>query len=164
MTAAIVQGESPHRKVGWLWIGIVVMPYIFAWFLLRRGYSIRARVVSFIWMAMLVFAFAMKPTPGATGAKTASTGATSVSPDNRSFSQVATDSIVDPQMNAITDKVARDSVAQYELTQKGGDKVEICVRAGMVAAAYNQAKDEANYLLWKQKERNDCSDAGMPQH
>lgn len=37
----------------WLGVGIVLMPYIFAWFLLRNGYSMRSRAISFIWMAVV---------------------------------------------------------------------------------------------------------------
>jgi len=36
------------------------------------------------------------------------------------------------------------------------------VHAGLVAASYLQAKDEANYGIWKQTESKDCSRAGIP--
>ncbi len=52
-------GNDPRngvkRKVGAaLGIGIFLLPWIFAWFLLRRGYSIVARVISFGWMAIII--------------------------------------------------------------------------------------------------------------
>lgn len=34
--------------------GIFLFPYLFAWFLLRRGYSVLARVVAFAWLAVVV--------------------------------------------------------------------------------------------------------------
>jgi len=37
-----------------LMIGIVLAPYIFAWFLLRQGYSKKSRVISFSWLAFLI--------------------------------------------------------------------------------------------------------------
>jgi len=46
------RGKS--RKIGIpLTIGIIFLPVIFAWFLLREGYSARARVISFAWAAVL---------------------------------------------------------------------------------------------------------------
>lgn len=57
--------------------------------------------------------------------------------------------------------VASGAVDQYEIAKRGGDKVDRCVRAGIVAAAYLQAKDEANYATWKQTEKADCKAAGV---
>ena len=43
------------RKVGAaLGIGIFLLPWLFAWFLLRKGYSAAARVISFGWMLIVV--------------------------------------------------------------------------------------------------------------
>lgn len=45
-----------ERKVSiLLGIGIFMMPYIFAWFTLREGYSKSARYISFGWLLFLVF-------------------------------------------------------------------------------------------------------------
>lgn len=45
-----------ERKVSiLLGIGIFLMPYIFAWFTLRKGYSKPARFISFGWLLLLVF-------------------------------------------------------------------------------------------------------------
>lgn len=45
---------SPPRKVGiLLWAGILLMPYLFCWFLLRRGHSIEQRLAGFGWLVML---------------------------------------------------------------------------------------------------------------
>ncbi len=44
------------REVGpGLGLGIVVFPYIFAWFLLKKGYSAKARVLAFLWMGWVVW-------------------------------------------------------------------------------------------------------------
>lgn len=56
----------------------------------------------------------------------------------------------------IHDQVAVDSVEQYRIAKRNGDAVDACVHAGMVAAAYLQAKDETNYQKWKDIERADC--------
>lgn len=69
----------------------------------------------------------------------------------------------DHMMQDSMNKVAADSVAQYEMAKKTGDKIAICSQAGMVCAAYLQAKDEPSYLAWKKTEKTDCAAAGMPQ-
>ncbi|MGA4853975.1 DUF4236 domain-containing protein [Acinetobacter haemolyticus] len=45
-----------ERKVSiLLGIGIFILPYIFAWFTLREGYSKPARFISFGWLLFLIF-------------------------------------------------------------------------------------------------------------
>ena len=65
-------------------------------------------------------------------------------------------------MRDIERQVADDSVKQYEIAKTSGSAVDRCVHAGMVAAAYLQAKDDVNYKLWKQTEGLDCESAGVP--
>jgi len=67
-------------------------------------------------------------------------------------------------MNSLYQQVSTDAVKQYEIAARQGDKIQICVQAGLVSAAYLQAKDEANYQSWKAVEKRDCSRAGMPQY
>jgi hypothetical protein len=68
----------------------------------------------------------------------------------------------DELMQQAEKKVATDAVAQYEIAQKSGDKIQICVQAGFVSAAYLQAKNEPKYLEWKGIEKTDCAAAGIP--
>ena len=72
------------------------------------------------------------------------------------------DQMVDQQMDAINKKVAEDAVEQYEIAERQGDPMQICVQAGFVSAAYLQAKDESNYNYWKSIERMRCTAAGLP--
>lgn len=45
-----------ERKVSiLLGIGVFILPYIFAWFTLREGYSKPARFISFGWLLFLIF-------------------------------------------------------------------------------------------------------------
>ncbi|GEM_PF-6277370 len=44
-------------------IGIFLIPIIFAWFTLKKGYSNTAKIVSFGWLLLGVLAFVMLPTP-----------------------------------------------------------------------------------------------------
>jgi hypothetical protein len=64
-------------------------------------------------------------------------------------------------MAKIEQQVAVDAVKQYRLAKQNGGAIDLCVHAGMVSAAYLQAKDEANYKSWKKTEKSDCSKAGM---
>lgn len=52
--------------------------------------------------------------------------------------------------------VADDVIQQYELAVKGGNTIEICVKAKLVVEAFNQGHDEANYLKWQQVVHNVC--------
>ena len=67
-------------------------------------------------------------------------------------------------MNSLYNSVATDAVKQYEIAARQGDKIQICVQAGLVSAAYLQAKDETNYQAWKATEKKVCERAGMPQY
>ncbi len=62
----------------------------------------------------------------------------------------------------IYQQVASDAVQQYEIAKRNGSKMDACVHAGIVAAAYLQAKNEMSYQQWKRIESTDCSSAGIP--
>jgi hypothetical protein len=65
------------------------------------------------------------------------------------------------KMQEIENKVAQDAVTQYGIAKRNGSNIDVCVQAGMVTAAYLQAKDEAHYQQWKQTEKSDCAKAGI---
>lgn len=45
-----------ERSVGFLLgLGIFLLPLIFAWFTLRQGHTTRARVISFVWLILVLF-------------------------------------------------------------------------------------------------------------
>lgn len=62
-------------------------------------------------------------------------------------------------LQAIKNKVALDSIAQYEIASRQGDAMQICVQAGFVAAAFLQAQNEAEYRRWKATEDSKCATA-----
>lgn len=66
------------------------------------------------------------------------------------------------EMQNIENQVAIDAVNQYQIAQRQGNAIQVCVQAGLVSAAYLQAKDEPNYRQWKKTESEDCSRAGVP--
>lgn len=58
-----------------LGIGILLMPLIFAWFTLRKGYSTKAKVISFTWLLLILAIFAAQEG----GKKSTSSGSSSQS-------------------------------------------------------------------------------------
>jgi hypothetical protein len=64
-------------------------------------------------------------------------------------------------MQQIERRVAADAVKQYEIAKRNGNPIDAYVHAGMVAAAYLQAKDEENYKKWKAIESAEARRAGM---
>ena len=49
------QSEAAYRKIGFpLIIGLYVLPALFGWFLLRRGYANSTRTAAFIYAAITV--------------------------------------------------------------------------------------------------------------
>ena len=64
--------EGQRRVSVLLGIGIFLLPWIFAWFLLRKGHSTLSRVIGFIWLALIVLVtFAPKAPDGAPPSKVA---------------------------------------------------------------------------------------------
>lgn len=61
----------------------------------------------------------------------------------------------------VNEKVTSDVLEQYEIVKRNGNKMEVCVHAGFVAAAYLQAKNEPEYKKWKAIEKTDCKKAGL---
>jgi MFS family permease len=69
--------------------------------------------------------------------------------------------IPDSFSTSIESKVAADAVEQYEIAKRNGNRIDVCVHAGLVKAAYLQAKDEVSYKRWVRTERTDCDEAGV---
>lgn len=79
------------------------------------------------------------------------------------FAMSACDQIADNHLQAVNDKVAADAVEQYNIAKtSGGSSIDLCVQAGMVAAAYLQAKNDAEYSRWKMQQDSDCRVAQVP--
>lgn len=85
------------------------------------------------------------------------------SSETTSSSSVKTTSSHSNPFAIIENKVADDAVDQYNIVKRQGDKMQICVQAGVVSFAYLQAKDENNYRRWKSIEKTDCRAAGLPE-
>jgi len=71
------------------------------------------------------------------------------------------DEVAKQQMQTIENQVTEDAIKQYEIAYRQGDKMQIYVQAGMVAAAYLQAQDEENYRKWKAIEKEAGKKVGL---
>ena len=50
--------EQEERNVGLhLGFGILILPYVFSWLLLRKGYKLIPRVIAFSWLAFSISVF-----------------------------------------------------------------------------------------------------------
>jgi hypothetical protein len=65
-------------------------------------------------------------------------------------------------MGRIQQQVAEDAVKQYQIAKRSGNAIDAYVHAGLVCAAYLQAKDEPNYQKWKKIEAEEQRLAEMP--
>ncbi len=61
-----------------------------------------------------------------------------------------------------TDNIAANAMRQYEIAKRGGTAMDAYFQAGLVAAVFLQAGDEENYHKWKDIERTDGRNAGIP--
>lgn len=57
--------------------------------------------------------------------------------------------------------VASDTIKQYEMAKRAGSRVEVCVHAGLVKAAFLSGHDQENYEKWSAIERSECQRAGL---
>lgn len=70
-------------------------------------------------------------------------------------------SSANPVMRSVHHQLQQDAEKQYGIVSRGGDKIALCVQAGLVAASYLQANDEAGYRKWQAIEKADCARAGI---
>jgi len=61
-------------------------------------------------------------------------------------------------MSGIYHDITNKAINEYNITVRHGDRVDVCVQAGMVVAALLQEGNEKDYAEWKQRERRDCAD------
>lgn len=54
------------------------------------------------------------------------------------------------------DLVVRDALANYEKASRAGDPLDMCVKARLVAVAYEDAEAPASAQAWRAREREAC--------
>jgi len=70
----------------------------------------------------------------------------------------ACSSALNAQVNSVNTLRIKDAVSDYERA-RGGAALDRCVKAKLVAIAYEDAKDAGNASAWRAREREDCQAA-----
>lgn len=60
---------------------------------------------------------------------------------------------------ALKDTRISDAIGDYEAARGRGDPLDLCVKARLVAIAYDDAKRAAERDAWRAKEAGDCQQA-----
>lgn len=76
---------------------------------------------------------------------------------------VAIPKTTDQRLRENAYRVADKYLRQYEMAKAQGDKVQICVQAGLVSAAFLSAEDQEQYNKWKAIESLKCEESGIKQ-
>jgi len=66
---------------------------------------------------------------------------------------------LDAQVQSIHSLRVRDAVNAYEQARAGGAPLDRCVKAKLVAIAYDDARDPASASAWRARETEDCQAA-----
>ena len=133
------KNPSSERSVSViLFVGIALFPILFAWVTLQKGYSLQAKIIAFGYLAVTMIVGAILFVGG---------GGSLIQP---------TPEVQAQSLQDIHDQVARDAADQYNIALSQGDSVQICVQAGLVAAAYLQAERPMQYREWKKLEDEKC--------
>ncbi|WP_299495431.1 hypothetical protein [uncultured Shewanella sp.] len=60
-TQSPVINSENTRKISWpLLLGIIFIPYIFTWFILRKGYRITSQAIALGWLAFMLYFMAIE--------------------------------------------------------------------------------------------------------
>lgn len=66
---------------------------------------------------------------------------------------------LDAQVQSINTLRLREAVTAYEQARTGGQPLDLCVKAKLVAIAYEDAREPANASAWRAREKEDCQAA-----
>jgi hypothetical protein len=144
---APIAATAPARRVRFFFgLGILLMPYVFAWFLLRKGYSATARVVGFGWMVAAVAVLSMHASDAAKNAVPASDNpATNGAPNESATAREADGSHPSDAAKKAFLGVHRQFVAAVAPCDNSARRMaHVDSRYG----AYNQADALANNCVW----------------
>jgi hypothetical protein len=67
--------------------------------------------------------------------------------------------IAEAQAKRIGSLQVREATQGYEAARNRGDPLDMCVKAKLVAIAYDDARDATNASAWKAREAQDCKAA-----
>lgn len=77
------------------------------------------------------------------------------------FSSGDFESQIKTEMNKIENQAAQDAIWQYKIAKRNGSGMDAYVQSGLVAAAFLEAEDEANYKKWKELEKEEAKNTGI---
>jgi hypothetical protein len=120
---AAPRGVQPRNVGLLLGIGILLMPYVFAWFLLKSGYSTRSRIVAFGWMGTIVLVAATQHNASLSPASSVTPGTASSPSSGPATAQAEFDRVNTSFTAAIASCEARAAVVQgylHHLDRYGG--------------------------------------------
>jgi hypothetical protein len=60
------------------------------------------------------------------------------------------------QMHMVDNLKIQDASRNYEAAERGGDPLDMCVKAKLVAAAYDEAREQLNARAWRAREHEAC--------
>ena len=60
------------------------------------------------------------------------------------------------QMHMVNNLQIQDAMRKFEAAERSGDPLDMCVKAKLVAAAYEDAKEPLNARAWKAREQQAC--------
>ncbi|WP_411287705.1 hypothetical protein [Phenylobacterium sp.] len=64
--------------------------------------------------------------------------------------------LMEGQVKRVDNLRLQDAVSGYETARKGGDLLDMCVKAKLVRIAYADARDTGNSAAWTAREAEDC--------
>lgn len=65
-------------------------------------------------------------------------------------------------MREVSSSAAEDTIEEYRIVSRDGDKMQMCITSGVIAEQYLSAKDVDKYHQWKIISKQDCKAAGIP--
>lgn len=114
-------------------IGVLFFPYIFAWFLLRKGYSLFVRLLGFGWLAFMVFHF-WSPFNTSSTSSTTSQTSTSAALNTKTVAPPSgewkySEGSKDKMTGDVTEYAELDSTTElnFEFPYNGGSKPSLSI-------------------------------------
>ena len=73
-----------------------------------------------------------------------------------SLSLCACAPIVEGQVAKVNNLRVQDAIRAYEAASRSGDPLDMCVKAKLVAAAYDEGRETVSAEAWRAREREAC--------
>lgn len=64
--------------------------------------------------------------------------------------------IAESQVAKVNNFRVQDAIGNYEAASRSGDPLDMCVKAKLVAAAYDEAREAVSAEAWRAREREAC--------